>query len=325
MGGFLLDGKRQEYFWMDPRELTIAGIDTDDGPEHRHYDPRIVTYWDAKKKKSLIDDATIANYRLVGVRDAVEVDVEVVKTKGEDGKEIIKKIAWVVDGRRRTLGARVANEQIEKENGKSGEEPLLRVKVMAERNMDEKLADLVKVSKNRFRQNDSVMMSAEQAQRLKARGHTKTEIAAAMGVDDQTVDMYLAVTGLDARVRKAIDDERISPSAAAKLAGLTKEEQNETLQKLLAEAAETGEKRVTVRSARAAAKSKKRGKDHVAVPPRRVLRRAIVDNKEAVEILSEDFIRGVRFAIGDLKSSSVKGLTDLVHQASPKKRAAAAE
>ena len=83
--------------------------------------------------------------------------------------------------------------------------------------------------------------------------------------------------------------------------------------------------RVTVRSARAAAKSKKRGKDHVAVPPRRVLRRAIVDNKEAVEILSEDFIRGVRFAIGDLKSSSVKGLTDLVHQASPKKRAAAAE
>lgn len=316
MGGFLLDGKRQEYFWMDPRDLTIAGIDTDDGPEHRHYDPRIATYWDAKKKKALIDDATVANYRLVGVRDPVEVDVEVIKQA--DGT--IKKIAWVVDGRRRTLGARIANDQIADEKGK---EPPLRVKVIAERNMDEKLADLVKVSKNRFRQNDSVMMSAEQAQRLKARGHSKIEIAGAMGVDDQTVDMYLAVTGLDARVRKAIDDEKISPTAAAKLAGLTKDEQNETLQKLIAEAEANGETRVSVRTARAAAKSKKRGKEHVAVPARGILRK-VVENKEATDILSEDFIRGVRFAIGDLKSSSVKGLTDLVHQAAPKKRAAAA-
>lgn len=312
MGGHLLQGfevSRAEYFWVDPNDLSIAGIDKGD-ESHRHYDPRMREYYDFKKKKSLIDDATIANYRLIGVRDPVEVDVEIVN------RQTGERILWVVDGRRRVLGARMANLLID-----GTKEKLLRVKVTAEKNMDEKVADLVQVSKNRFRLNDSVMMSAEQAVRLKTRGCSQVEIAVAMGVDAQTVAMYLQVVGLDARVRKMIEDDDLSPTAAAKFAGLTKDEQYDAAKKALAEAHEAGETRVTVKKAAAHAKGKKRGADGAAdvVPPRRILRR-VVENDEAGKILSDDFMRGIRFAIGDLKPSAVKGLTDLVHQAMPKKR-----
>ena len=48
----------------------------------------------------------------------------------------------------------------------------------------------------------------------------------------------------------------------------------------------------------------------VDVPPQRRVLRRVVEN--GAEVLSEEFLMGVRFAIGDLNPKSVKGLTALM-------------
>jgi len=282
----LLDGKRGNLFWMDPDDLVIIGIDTKDGPEHRLWDERV---------KLPIDEALVENLLALGVREPILVEVD-------GGKPV------VVDGRRRVIHARAANKRI------SDKRALLRIPVVGAKGTEEDKLDLLSVSLNEQRLNDTIMTRAAKAARMQERGHTPDEIGNAFGVNVQTVNMWLAIAGLAAPVRKAIDAGTVAPTAAAKLAKLSKEEQVEALEALVAEGG-----KVTVGRTTAAAnnKRKKNGKsDAVAAPPRRALRRVVErwESTDEGEEISEDFIRGVRFAIGELAPASVAGLTALMRK-----------
>lgn len=285
-GGQLLDGKRESLFRVDPETLTIIGLDTDDGPDHQLWDERI---------KLDLDESMVLNIMALGVREPVVV---VVQGKGDN------RVAAVVDGRQRVRHAREANKRLVKRG-----EPALQVPVIAEKGMSEQEQTLLSASLNEIRQDDPVMIKAAKAARMKARGSSFQEIALAFGVTDQTVGLWVNINSLTDTVKKAISDGRITPTAAGQLAGLKPEEQKTALAELLEEAAASGEK-PTVDKAKNKVKSKRNGGTMtVAAPQRRVLRR-VVEN--GAEVLSEDFLAGVRFAIGELNPKTVKGLTALM-------------
>ena len=286
MGGQLLDGKRESMFRVDPDTLTIIGVDTEDGPEHPLWDERI---------KLPLDEAMVMNIMELGVREPVLL---VVQGKGDD------RIAAVVDGRRRVMHCREANRRLVKRG-----EPKLDVPVIAEKGMSEKEQQQLSASLNEIRLDDPVMTKAAKAARMKARGSTFKEIAVAFGVTEQTVALWVNINSLADSVKKAIADGKITPTAAGQLAGLKPEEQKEALAELVAEAEATGVK-PTVSNTKNKVKSKKNGGTMtVAAPKRRVLRRVI---EKGGEVLSEDFLAGVRFAIGELNPKTVKGLTALM-------------
>jgi ParB family chromosome partitioning protein len=286
MGTQLLDGKRETLFRVDPETLTIIGIDTDDGPDHQLWDERI---------KLPIDEHMVLNIMDLGVREPIVV---VVQGKGE------ARVAAVVDGRQRVRHAREANKRLVKRG-----EPALQVPVIAEKGMSEQEQTLLSASLNEIRQNDPVMTKAAKAARMKARGSTFQQIASAFGITEQTVGLWVNINSLTDTVKRAISDGHITPTAAGQLAGLKPEEQKAALAELLEEAATSGEK-PTVDKAKNKVKSKKNGGAMtVAAPQRRVLRRVV---EFGARVLSEDFLAGVRFAIGELNPKSVKGLTALM-------------
>jgi ParB family chromosome partitioning protein len=275
-------------FHVDPNTLTIIGLDTKDGPEH--------LLWDERTKLP-IDEAMVVNIMAVGVRVPISVSVH---GSGES------KSALVVDGRQRVRHAREANKRLAQLG-----EPLIRVPVVAEKGMNERLQDILAISLNAIRQDDPVMVKSAKASRMKDRGHSADEIALAFGVTAQTVMLWLAINGLTGVVKKAISDGKIRPTAAGKLSTLTPEEQKTALAELLAESDATGQK-LTVEAADAKSKSKRKAdsaEDATVAPKRRVLRRVI---ETGGEVLSEEFIAGVRYAIGDLSPKSIKGLTALL-------------
>jgi len=286
MGTQLLDGKRETLFRVDPETLTIIGIDTDDGSDHQLWDERI---------KLPLDERMVLNIMELGVREPIVV---VVQGKGE------ARVAAVVDGRQRVRHAREANKRLVKRG-----EPALQVPVIAEKGMSEREQTLLSASLNEIRQDDPVMTKAAKAARMKSKGSSYSEIALAFGVTEQTVGLWVNINSLTDAVKKAIADGRIKPTAAGALADLKPEEQKATLAELLAEAAASGEK-PTVEKAKSKVKTKKSGDTMtVAAPKRRILRRVI---ENGIEVLGEDFLAGVRFAIGELNPKSVKGLTALM-------------
>lgn len=292
MGGHLLDAKRETMYRVDPDTLTIIGLDTTDGPEHPLWDERI---------KLPLDESMVLNIMEFGVREPVIV---VVQGKGDD------RIAAVVDGRRRVMHNREANKRLVKVGGKPHQTPLI-----AEKGMSESEQMLLSVSLNEIRKDDPVMVKAAKAARMKARGNSYAEIAIAFGVETQTVALWVNINSLTDTVKKSVNEGRITPTAAGALAGLTPEKQKETLTELLAEA-ETSGKKPTVDQVKGKVKAKKDGDATpvVTAPQRRVLRR-VVEN--GGEVLSEDFLKGVRFAIGDLNPKTIKGLTALMEAKAP--------
>ena len=118
-----LNGRRLNAFGMDPMDLTVIGHDTEDGPDHPLYDERV---------KLPIDDAMVMNIASLGVREPIIV------RKNGDAVE-------VVDGRRRVLHARVANELLAKKG-----EPLITVPAMLAKG-DACLMEQVAISLNEIR------------------------------------------------------------------------------------------------------------------------------------------------------------------------------
>jgi ParB-like chromosome segregation protein Spo0J len=278
-------------FRVDPNTLTIIGLDTDDGPEHQLWDERI---------NDPLNESMIKNIMALGV---IEPIIVVVEGAGDSRRAV------VVDGRGRTRHAREANRLL-KERG----EPGLVVPVVAEKGMSEKDQQLFAVSLNEIRRDDPVMVKAAKAARMKQRGSSSQDIALAFGVDPQTVSLWLSINGLSDDVKEAINAGWLGPTAAGQLASLTPSEQKETLAGLKA-ARDSGEK-LTVANVRGQVKTKKGSKKnngaeaHAPAPGRRVLRRVI---ENGGEVLSEDFLQGIRFAIGELSPKTIKGLTALMN------------
>ncbi len=271
-----LPGKRLNAFGMDPGDLVIIGLDTEDGPEHPRYDERI---------KRPLREETVLNIMSLGVQMAVKV----VKVDGRPE---------VVDGRRRVMYGREANRRLKK----LGEMPNL-VPVMLAKGSDNLMEELG-ISLNEHREDDPLMTKVDKAVRMLGRNADDyARTANAFGVTTQTIREWVKIAGVSKNLRSAIDTGVISPSAAAKLAPLKRSEQDEELAKLTANG-----KKATTKDANRATKSRQAGTALPPVPAKRQLRKLVARSKEKDLELSDEFLLGVRYAIGDLDVGSVKGL-----------------
>lgn len=279
-----LPGTRANMFLMDPADLTIIGIDTKDGPEHALYDERV---------HLPLDEALIKNLMSHGNKVPISV-----RKNGD--------IAEVVDGRQRVRCAREANKRL----AASGKTPI-RVKVIVERGGDGDMFGLL-ILTNELRQADGPLAKAEKLQRYLAMGYSEDEAAVTFGVTKQAIKNWLALLELDPTVRNAVEAGTLSASAAGKLASLPRDEQKASLKQLTA-----GGGKVTTERAKGAARARKNGASDAEpatpAPGKRQLRKIVERyNQRGVKDPNVEFIRGLRYALGELSPGAVRGLNALL-------------
>ena len=276
--------RRSNLFLVEPETLTIVGLDTDDGPDHPLYDPRI---------KLPIDEGLVRNIMTYGVIEPVTV------TKNGDRIEL-------VDGRQRVRHARVANERLVAE----GKEPM-RVPVSPPRRASDHVLFGVMISANENRQEDSPLAKADKLERYLAMGRTEEEAAVAFGVTLQAIKTWQCLSDLSPPVRKAIERGDISASAGAQLAPLPRDEQLPALEQLI------GNGETTAREVRARVKSKQTGQGGVVAPKTRRVRKLIkaleTGDADSLDVSSiESFKLALQWTVGDIGDDAVEGLTDLL-------------
>ena len=283
MGRQVSKAPRKQYFLEDPDDLTIVGLDTKDGPEHPLYDKRIKFPVDANMAK---------NIAAIGIKQPI-----VVRKNGP--------YIEVVDGRQRVRAAREANIDLEVEGKEKVRVPCVYVKGTE--------ADLfgILVSNNEHRRDDSPLGKAEKCKRYLAMGRTEEEAAIIFGVSKQTIKNWLSLFDLAPAVRKAVDAEQISASAASGLVKLEQAEQESKLKELLAESQKTG-KRPTRRNTDNAAGAKS------SAPSKRVLKKLLADEELAQEledVLGSNAIVILSWVTGETSPTQIKGLTKLLRKA----------
>ena len=137
----------------------------------------------------------------------------------------------VVDGRKRTVGARLANEELEAEGSEMRVCPL----VIVERAEDADIATTMVVS-NQMRVADNLLEKGRMALQLLNQGKAMPEVAAAFGVTTNAIEQWLKIpTECDAKIIEAIEQDRVAPSVALELAALPRDEQLALFAKLEAE------------------------------------------------------------------------------------------
>jgi hypothetical protein len=137
---------------------------------------------------------------------------------------------------------------------------------------------------------------------LRRNGGDYAEVAITIGATEQTVRNYEKIMSLPTKVKNAVNDGQISASAAVKLSGLSNEEAESTLDKLVSESAG---KKVSVSKV---TRTRKKQNGGLIAPRKGTLKKLVAVESE----LDPEFLRGVRFAIGDLDPASVKGLKSLL-------------
>lgn len=268
MAGQAFDVPRKQLFMFPPEDLVIVGLDDpfEDAPEdHELYD---------KRKDMKLDAAFIEDIILNGVMQSVDVT----KVSG---------MALVVDGRQRVKGARKANERLEKQGVD------LRIAVPCRFVQMEDPATMLGrlISANSHRHDDGIIEKAEKAARLVNLGKTQKEIAIRNGVSAATISNWLKVLQCISAVKRAVDQGKISASAAAELANLPPDEQKRLLDEMLAEQATTA-----ADAKKKAAKST--GGSAPKKPGKKLVRQIIEDHEDLIEARPID---ALKWAIGDLE------------------------
>jgi ParB family chromosome partitioning protein len=118
----------------------------------------------------------------------------------------------IVDGRQRTINCREANRRLKKQGL-----PLLRLPVWIRRGNDSRQMSAM-ISANEHATVDQPMTRALKAQRYIDRGHDEKEVAALLGISEATVKNLLRLLDAPAVIKNAINDGKITASAAYQLA-----------------------------------------------------------------------------------------------------------
>jgi ParB family chromosome partitioning protein len=226
--------KRSDTFVFDPDDIIVVGHDTSDGPEHHLYDQRI---------KLPLDEGMVASILAEGVILPIIVTSYDGKDKAKHGRPA------AVDGRQRILNAREAK----KRQLKAGQTLTVRVEAKARR-ADEKRLLMASIITNELRADDDMLVKSEKAARLRDMGATVDEIATAFGVSTKAIEQWFALSEATGKVKQAVAQGQLAPTAAAKIAKLEgKEAQEEALAEVLAQG------KPTARAAKAAV-NKRNGK-----------------------------------------------------------------
>ena len=170
--------KRFSGIVVNPNEVYIVGLDTEDDDTHPLYDDRI--------NLPLIDEH-VESAKQFGISEPIHV------SKAPDGDYL------VVSGRQRVRCARAAGLT---------EIPALVVK--GPKGRKAKTVDLLleKVRENMLRQDLKPIEKAKLAQELAEAGMSKKDIAAAMGVTTESVKQWEKVLNMDPAVVKAPEKQK---------------------------------------------------------------------------------------------------------------------
>lgn len=213
--------------FVDPKDLIIVGLDTEEAENAVLYDERI---------KLEVNEDLVKNIAYYGVKSPILVR--------QDGTKFV-----VVDGRQRVRAARVANIRAA-ERG----EILLKVPVLPCVGNDAMMTGIM-VSTNEQRTDDDVLVKATKAARMLEFGSDKSEICIAFGRTPQTINAWLRLAQAHPVVHDAIRSGRISTSAGIELSALERDEQVVKLSELTSEivaAEESGasKSQITTKNAR---------------------------------------------------------------------------
>jgi ParB family chromosome partitioning protein len=267
MGGQWIQGGRGQHFFVHPDQVTIIGLDTDDGPEHPLYDERI---------NLPLDESLVLNIAMYGVLNAVKC------RKNGDLYEVI-------DGRQRVRACRVAYKLAEK----AGEvPPKLKVEKLHDAEDNQRRAGLFL---NAYRYDDSVLDKAKKAARMAAFGDSDEEIAAAMNVQAQTIRLWHRIVELAPAVHKAIEAGKISAHAAGKLYKLSHDDQKKKLKELLAKP--NGAKPTADNAQKAVQGKTPTGRTRAILPKAKI--RMLCANDKFLDNISDDAKALLRVLQGD--------------------------
>lgn len=168
-------------YWFKPEDVNVATEPTDP-----LYDSRAMEKVDEDFVATIIDGGVIQ-------------PVSITKRNDEP---------WIVTGRRRTLGARRANEILRQQG-----QPEIMLPCTYKRATDERLMRDI-IVENEHRKDDNVIQKAEKAQRLIDTGHGVRDIAPMFGVSTQTINNWLSYLELPKTERDAIIAGEVSAHAA---------------------------------------------------------------------------------------------------------------
>jgi ParB family chromosome partitioning protein len=277
----LLTARSTPLYHIEPERLRIIGRDTQDGPEH--------DLWD--------DHAILPPYEEY-VQSAMALGIlEPVICTVHDG------VAFVVDGRRRVVAAREANKRLRKQH-----QPAITVPVVAKdgKRVGNETFSIVLVALNEIRLDDPIDVKMKKAKRLVERGANVKMVAMAFGKTVATVKNWLDALSADPSVVQAMNDGSVSATSAAILSKLPQAKQPQAVAAITAE----GEKPTIDRTKRAV---------HALANGRIVGRRQTIERirtvLDATESLPVDFLRGVRWCIGELDVAEVQGLATVLERA----------
>lgn len=243
-----LPGLRQNMFALDPEVITIvdkAWLEAKGLKDHHLYDPR--AEWPAQEE-------LVLNIIQHGVKQPINVTKE--------GNEIL-----CVEGRQRLKAAQEANRRLKAEGSET-----LTIRCIAERGDEAELMGIM-VLANELRYADTILHKAMKATRLlQLKNHDYKAVATTFGVSGMTIRRWEKLHNLSAAAKRAVEQGKVSAEAAvAELHGLPVQEQNELVEKLIAQAEKQGK---PVTKAQAAEKTGKT--TQVKTPTKDTLKRMVV-------------------------------------------------
>lgn len=267
------------FYRVMPDALCVIGRDTEDKDgEHDLWDER--AFWP-------INEARVLSFMAIGVR------IPLLVRRGPAGR------LEVVDGRRRTIEAREANRRLLA----MGEDPITVFICFASARLSPELLLTLSNELNAQRTEDPPSVKARKAVRMLDRKIPITTVARSFGVTVRAIDNWRAAAAAPADVIAAADLGMIPASAVAEIARAP--EPVKALETLLAE-----EKPTRVR-ATAVARAQRTGSPSAKLP-----RGAIARVLATARAFEPEFIRGVRFAKGELGAREVQKIMKLTETGS---------
>jgi ParB family chromosome partitioning protein len=285
---------------IDPDKLVIVGLDT----HHESADADQSGHWAWEQRAFNAPDEDM-------VTEAMEIGIQVPILVVRDGDHPI-----VFDGRQRVIAAREANRRLRE----AGREPI-RVPFLIKR-VDEGKATLIGVILNEHRIEDDVLTKASKAQSMLDMGLPVARVAASFRVDKQTIDAWVSLLSLHPDIKGRLRAGKIGITACARLATLSKDEQLEELEKLLA----SGDTSIAAVDVLVKQRRAKKNGAHVEAPymlPKRSHLSRILylrehDDPDAARI-PDAFISAIRWILGEHAPRNTPGLTACMDYIAAKK------
>lgn len=203
---------RDNTEFVSPYDLTIIGLDTENGEDHSLYDDRIFLE---------VDEDLIKNIAYYGVQHPVLVQ--------SDEEKLI-----VVDGRQRVRAVRRLWDQAQASGSIPVKVPIRRV------DAPENILSGIMISTNELRRDDDMLAKAAKAHRMFRQVGNLSEVALAFGKSEQAIRNWLVMAEADTRLHEAIRAGKIAFTPALEIARLTKSEQRVQVEALLTKVEATG-------------------------------------------------------------------------------------